>query len=425
MKENPAIPVNSQESSWEKFTKKGEKVEHHSGSVLGGALLVAGTSIGGGMLALPVLTSLAGFLPSLVVYFFCWIFMACTGLLFLEISQWMKGEANLLSMARQTLGWAGQSFAWVVYLFLFYCLTIAYIVGCGNIVTDLLQQRLPDWAGPLVFLFFFAPLILISTRWASHLNIWLVGGLALSYFGFVLLGFQYVRPELLAHRDWSFSLRVLPIAFTSFAYQGIIPTLASHMDHDPKRIRKAILIGSFIPLIAYVIWEGLILGIVPLEGEGGLKEAWEKGQNAVHPLKYFIQNPAVYGLGQAFAFFALVTSFLGVSLGLRDFLADGLKIRKNFMGKLVLALFVFIPPLIIAVSFPHIFLIALDYAGGFGCALLLGLLPIIMTWVGRYRQHLPFSPQLGGGKVVLLLLGIFVGIELMGEVRQLFIRLFS
>lgn len=400
-------------------------MQQRSGSVLGGALLVAGTSIGGGMLALPVLTSEAGFFPSLVIYFFCWIFMACTGLLFLEVSQWMKGEANILSMARKTLGRPGQYFAWVVYLFLFYCLTIAYIVGCGNIVTELSQHHLPDWAGSLVFLLFFAPLILISTQWASHLNIWLVIGLALSYLGFVILGFHYVRPELLAHQNWSYSLRVLPIAFTSFAYQGIIPTLASHMDHEPKKIRKAILIGSFIPLIAYAIWQWLILGIIPLEGEGGLKEASEKGLNAVQPLKYFIYNSAVYGLGQAFAFFALVTSFLGVSLGLRDFLADGLRVRKNIKGKLILALLVFIPPLVIAMSYPHIFLIALDYAGGFGCALLLGLLPIIMAWVGRYYQRLPFSHQLGGGKGVLLLLGAFVVIELIGELKQLFIRLFS
>ena len=81
------------------------------------------------------------------------------------------------------------------------------------------------------------------------------------------------------------------------------------MHHDAKNIRKAILIGSFIPLIAYAVWQWLILGIVPIEGSNGLREALAKGQNAVEPLKYFIDNPAVYGLGQAFAFFALSPPF--------------------------------------------------------------------------------------------------------------------
>ena len=395
------------------------------GNLLGGALLVAGTSIGGGMLALPVLTSVAGFLPSFVIYVICWLFMAGTGLLFLEISQWLKGEANIISMAETTLGYPGKAFAWVLYLFLFYCLTIAYMVGCGNIFVDLSQSLLPDWGGPLVCTLVFAPLILISTGLASHLNIWLVVGLAISYFGFVFLGFQYVKPDMLRFQDWSFSLRVLPIAFTSFAYQGIIPTLASYMHHDAKNIRKAILIGSFIPLIAYTVWEWLILGIVPTEGPNGLHEALKKGQNAVEPLKYFIDNPSVYGLGQAFAFFALITSFLGVALGLRDFLADGLKIEKNHRGKLFLAGLVLLPPLFVAMIYPHIFLIALDYAGGFGCALLLGLLPIVMAWVGRYHLKMPFHPQLAGGKFTLSLFAIFVIIELVSEFRQLVIRIFA
>lgn len=397
----------------------------YKGSVLGGSLLVAGTSIGGGMLALPVLTSQAGFIPSVVVYFFCWLFMAATGLLFLEVSQWMRNEANIISMADHTLGKVGKYFSWIVYLFLFYCLTVAYMVGCGNILVELSQYHLADWLGPLLFVILFSPLILITTALATHLNMWLVAGLALSYFGFVFLGFHYVQPHLLCFHNWSHSFRVLPIAFTSFAYQGIIPTLATFMHHDAKSIRKAILIGSFIPLIAYIIWEWLILGIVPIEGPNGLNEALQQGQNAVHPLKFFINNGIIYVLGQAFAFFALVTSFLGVTLGLRDFLADGMKIQKDSKGKIFLALLVLLPPLVIAVSYPHIFLSALDYAGGFGCALLLGLLPILMTWRGRYILGLPYQPQLPGGKVLLSLLGIFVMIELVGEFRQLFIRLFS
>ena len=114
-----------------------------------------------------------------------------------------------------------------------------------------------------------------------------------------------------------------------------------------------------------------------------------------------------------------------MALGLRDFFADGLKIEKDAKGLAILAALVLLPPLLIATIYPHIFLIALDYAGGFGCALLLGLLPIVMTWVGRYKLNFPYNPQLSGGKIVLSLLGIFVIIELAGEFRQLLIRIFS
>lgn len=398
---------------------------HAKGNVFAGALLVAGTSIGGGMLALPVLTSYAGFLPSVVVYVICWLFMASTGLLFLEVSQWMKGESNILSMANQILGRPGKIFAWVVYLFLFYCLTVAYMVACGDIMAALFKPYLSDRMGSLIFTLLFAPLLLVPTGIVSRLNIFLVAGLALSYFGFVLVGLPYVDHSLLQSYQWSYSLSVLPIAFTSFAYQGIIPTLATHMHHDGQAIRRAILIGSSIPLIAYIIWEWLILGIVPIDGPYGLHEALNQGLTAVQPLKHFINNPAVYGLGHTFAFFALITSFIGVSLGLRDFLADGLSIKKQMTGKLLLSLFVLGPPLFIAMVFPNIFLIALDYAGGFGCALLLGLLPIVLVWIGRYHLKYPLNEQLPCGRFMLFLLGGFVSLELISETLRLIQRLIS
>lgn len=388
----------------------------HKGTILGGSLLVAGTTIGGGMLALPVLTSPAGFIPSIVIYVLCWIFMAGTGLLFLEVSQWVKDDSNIITMAESTLGKAGKYFSWIMYIFLFYCLTIAYTVGCGNILVELLQNRIPDWLGPILFVALFSPLIIIPTALAGRLNIWLVLGLALSYFGFVFLGAQYVNEENLKVMNWSNSLMALPIAFTAFAYQGIIPTLSHYMHHDVCRTRNAILVGSCIPLFAYIVWEWLILGIIPTNGPSGLLEALKNGDNAVHPLQNFIQNPAVYYIGQAFAFFALVTSFLGVTLGLRDFLADGLNIQKDAKGKMILALLIFTLPLIISVSYPHIFLIALDYAGGFGCALLLGLLPILMTWVGRYHLQYKSEQQLPGGRLMLIAFAIFVLFEIVHEV---------
>lgn len=392
--------------------------------ILGGVLLVAGTTIGGGMLGLPVLMGAAGFLPSMLISLLCWLFMASTGLLFLEVSQWLKGEANIISMAKKTLGIWGKGFAWILYLFLFNCLMIAYMVGSGNLVVQLSGNSIPAWLGPIIFALIFSPLIVMSTAFATRLNKFLVVGLALSYVGVIALGLQYVKPQLLLQADWSKSFHILPIAFISFAFQGIIPTLARYMHHDAKNIRKAILIGSFIPFFAYMIWNALILGIVPVEGSNGLNAALQNGDNAIVPLKNFINSPLVYDVGQFFAFFALVTSFLGVALGLRDFLADGLRIKRNLQGKLLLVFLVCTIPLIIAISYPHIFLVALEYAGGFGSALLLGLLPIVMTWRGRYQLNLPGEHQLPGGRLLLILLGTFVCFELISETKELIEKIF-
>jgi tyrosine-specific transport protein len=342
--------------------------------------------------------------------------MAATGILFLELSLTLGDGANLVTMARKTLGPPGKWFAWGVYLFLFYCLTLAYIVGCGNLLSDF--SNISDAWGPPLFVLLFGPLIYAGARVVGKLNVFFMLALALFFFAFVFLGYRSVKTELLLRSHWKLSLMALPIAFTSFAFQGIVPTLTSYMNHDAKKIRQAILIGSFIPLVTYVIWQWLILGIVPVEGENGLAEALAKGQNAVMPLKHFIGNPIVYYVGQYFAFFALLTSFFGVTLGLKDFLADGLKIKKDSRGKMILCSIIFIPPLIFAMWHPHVFLSALEYAGGYGCAILLGLMPVLMVWSKRYKLKLDTPEQLPGGKVVLVLLFIFVIFELLVQMSM-------
>jgi tyrosine-specific transport protein len=383
-----------------------------------GALLIAGTTIGGGVLGLPVVTGIAGFFPSLLIYLLCWVFMATTGLLFLEISLWMGKDANIITMAEKTLGLPGKIAAWALYLFLFYCLTLAYIVGSGDLFVQAFSgvATLKPWQGQLLFLALFGPFVYAGAKVVGHFNVFLMIGLGVSYLGFIFLGAPHVDTTLLLRSDWSYLWLGLPITFTSFAYQGTIPTLVAYLERDVKAIRWAILIGSFIPFVAYVIWQALILGIVPVEGAGGLKATLEAGQNAIYPLRNALNTSTVYVVGQYFAFFALITSFFGVTLGLLDFLADGLNVKKDPMGKLFLCGLIFVPPCLFALVHPHVFLMALEYAGGYGTSLLLGLLPVLMVWRGRYHLNMKGSYEVRGGRLLLLLLIAFVAIEVASQV---------
>ena len=383
-------------------------------SLWSGILLVAGTCIGGGMLALPVLMSPGGFLPSILVFVLTWVFMASTGLLFLEVSQWVKADSNIISMSEKTLGPFGKAATWIVYLFFFFCLTIAYIVGCGNLFSNVFG--LPEHIGPLAFVILFAPPVLAGPFVIHKINSIMMAGLGISYFAFIFLGLKFIKADYLLEANWLLSASSLPIAFTSFGYQGIIPTLHRYLNHDVVKTRKAILIGSFIPLVTYIIWQTLILGIVPASA---LAETLQKGENAVYPLKNFIQDFRVYTIGQFFAFFALITSFFGVTLGLTDFLADGLRIQNRGTGKLTLAFIVFVIPTIIAVTYPHLFLSALDLAGGFGSSLLLGVLPISMVWVGRYYHSHNTQQILPGGRITLTLLALYVLFEIGFELLKM------
>lgn len=408
--------VNNQQGIYNISFSLGKNMIHKR--ILGGTLLVAGTSIGAGMLALPVVTAAAGFFPALFIYFICWLFMTCTGLLLLEICLRFPPDANLVTMASHYLGRPGKVLAWGLYLFLFYCLSIAYIAGGGGLLSFWMGTS--PWVGQMIFLFVLASIVFMGAKAVDRVNNVFMVGLILAYLVFVVLGLPFVSLDRIHVAQWSVVLIPLPVIFTSFSYQGIIPTLATYMHRDAKNIRTAILLGTSLAFAIYVMWEFLILGIVPLDGEFGLQRAKELGQTAVAPLHAHVAHSAISWVGQIFALFAIATSFLGVTLGLFDFLADGLKMAKKGIRRLFLAVLTFAVPATIALIHPAAFITALVFAGGIGCALLLGFLPTAMVWAARYQRNENLdAPQLGGGKAMLILLFLFVLLELAMEISHL------
>ena len=379
--------------------------------LFGGILLVAGTTIGAGMLALPVETGAGGFLPALFSYFLCWAFMTSTGLLTLEVSLRLPPDANLVSMAGTYLGKGGRIAAWVLYLFLFYTLGVAYLSGGGGLLRGWIGTFLPNSGTTLLFLALLAPIVALGAKAVDQMNRWLMAGLIIAYLAFVFCCIPSVHIEFLQRANWAVSLGALPIIFASFGFQGIIPSLTSYLKRDARAVRIAIVGGTGAAFVIYLLWEFLILGVIP---EGALEQAKQHGLTAVAPLKDHVAYGAISLVGEVFAFLAIATSFLGVTLGLFDFLADGLQMDKR-TKRLPLMALTFGPPLAISLIHPSLFLTALGLAGGIGCALLLGLLPIMMAYVSRRRMNNLEEVQLKGGNLFLGLLLTFAVFELVVE----------
>lgn len=382
-----------------------------------GALLIGGTALGAGMLALPVATAGGGLVPSWCIYIISWLFGVSTGLLFVEIGLWMKPGANIVTMATELLGSWGRKAVWILYIFLFYFLTIAYVAGGGDLLYRITQGGVPAPLAVVVFTLFFASFVYAGTKVAGRMNAVLMIGLVAAYLIFIGMGSVEMKVHLFERFVWGKALLGLPIIFTSFSFQGTVPTLLEYLDRDPKACRRAIIYGTTIPFLAYIFWDMVIKGIVPVTGEHGLIAAKAAGLSAVVPLMHYLPGKSVTMVANFFAFFALTTSFIGVTIGLLDFLADSLKIKKEGLKKLSLCTVIYVPPIVISLINPTIFLQALGLAGGFGCAILLGFMPTLMTWVGRYhRSYGTKDTQLFGGRAMLTLLMAFVAFEVVIEI---------
>lgn len=379
--------------------------------LIGGILLVSGTTIGAGMLALPIATGFEGFIPSLFLFIGYWLYMTFTAFLLLEANLWMAPHTNLISMARKTLGPWGAGLSWITYLFLLYSLTTAYLAGSGPIVIDFIKSftgyTIPFWAGSIPLLLIFGFFVYKGMRSVDYVNRLLMLGLIAAYGIMVLLSTPYVEAKNLLHQDWSGLSIAISVVATSFGFHIIIPSLATYLDRNIGKLKAAILIGSAIPLAVYIIWEFIALGIIPLEGPLGLKEGYAHGSNGATLLADILHNAALATVARCFAFFAIVTSFLGVSISLSHFLADGFKIPRTRGGRILTFMLTFLPPLAFALLDPRAFLSALEFAGAFGVVILLGFLPALMVWSGRYRMGLSSTFKTPGGKIALLAAMLF------------------
>ena len=367
-------------------------------SMIGGILLVAGTCVGAGMLALPIVTSLAGFYPSIFLMLIVWLFMMTTAFLFLEATLQMKKEANIISMVQATLGNTAAVISWIVYLFLLYSLITAYLAGSGSLLEDsiesIIQSCIPRWFVFVPFVIIFGSFIYLGTRSIDYLNRLLIIGFVLGFVLLVMFIPPYIQLSSLKYNNWKGILIAISIVITSFGFHIIIPSLVSYMHGNIKKLKRTIFIGSIIPLFIYLLWEFLVLGTIPIHGKDGLLSLWHTGGQIVRPFKALINNNLLISGARLFSFFAIVTSILGVSLSLSDFLADfffvafGIKTKGTRAGKIFLSGMTFIPPLIFAMLYSRAFVVALSYAGAFGVVILLGILPTLMVWNGRYRKKM-------------------------------------
>lgn len=388
-----------------------ENIEVSNQRVFGATMLVAGSCIGAGMLGLPVLTALGGFKPTCILFVFSWLFMVVTGLLLLEVNLWFKGEVSFISMTGKTLGKVGQFFGWILFAFLFYSLMVAYVVGSGQLLSDFFG--ISEWLGSLLLSGLFGVFLYLGTSTVDGFNRILMIGLIFSYFVFIVFGSPHIDTRFLEHADWTAATFAIPAMIISFGFHNLVPSMTTYLNHDAKKLRFVIIVGSLIPLLIYLVWEWLVLGLVSVEGENGFRNALEQGDMATRVLRNAIGASWIADVVEYFAFFAIVTSFLGVSLSFVDFLADGLHVKKTAKGKVLLCFLSLAPPFFFAMAYPKIFLNALTYAGAYGAVILFGIMPALMVWSGRYFMDQKDHRQIPGGRVTLAIV-IMISLTIVG-----------
>jgi len=378
--------------------------------LLGGILLIFGTTFGAGVLALPIVSLQEGIFLSECVLLGIWVLMTLGAFFIIEITFILKEDSNMVSMAKATLGQLGQIITWFVYLFLLYALLCSYISGCSDILGNALSRlsfHMPRWISGLLVVCLYGSIVYRGVGSVDRVNRVLV---IAQFFIFSLLGFviaPHISSDYLKLSLSPISISTITVVATSFGFAIIVPTLKTYFNHDIKKLKKVVLLGSLIPLVFYALWIPIVQGSISPDKLASIASSAHVVTELTTALTVVAKNVWIDTFIRIFTTVAVVTPLLGVSLSLFSFLSDGLKLKRTGIGGISLDFAVFIPPLLIILLDPGIFIAALSYAGIF-CIALLMLLPSTMVWSSRYqRKGFKKGYQVWGGKK-LVLLHIFI-----------------
>lgn len=379
---------------------------------VGSTLLVAGTMIGAGMLAMPLTSAGIGFGFTLVLLLGLWALLTFSALLFVELYQTAESDSGIGTLAEQYFGKAGRIIATAVLIIFLYALIAAYISGGGSLLKDLLPESFGDKVSILLFTVIFGSFIVIGTHSVDKINRVLFF-VMLAAFAVVL---SLMLPEIKFDNlmatpiDNALIISASPVFFTAFGFHGSIPSLNKYLDGNVKALRISILAGSAITLCAYILWQMSTHGLLTQNEFLQILKEDATLNGLVKATLAITGSNIIAGAVKLFSTLALVTSFLGVGLGLLECIEDLLKRSFNISaGRISLGLMTFIPPLVFALFYPEGFILALGYAGQM-FAFYAVVLPVSLVWKAR-RTHTNLPYKVWGGNltlIIVLVLGVII-----------------
>lgn len=340
-------------------------------------MLVVGATIGSGVLGLAYASRKAGW-PVLLTWLLAAGFLSVASMLYVaETALRTRRPLQLSGLAEKYVGKAG---SWLIFFSVgatSFCSLIAYITGCGKILSTFLGLPLEE--ASLLFFIGATAVVWLGLKVTGAAEKFL--GLGMSLMLVLLVGASFLRARVpldeILYAHWTWGIPVFNIAVFCYAVQYIVPELARGFRDRPEKLVPAILGGTGISF--------LILALVPLAVFLMLpgKEITE-----VASLSWgrALENPLFYLLVNFFAFCAMLTSFWAIA---ESFLTNcierlGFRSERDIRSRALCLAFIVIPPIFLASSGLVGFVSAIFSAGTFG-GIIMSVLPVFMLRSARKK----------------------------------------
>ncbi|MDP3990318.1 MAG: aromatic amino acid transport family protein [archaeon] len=366
------------------------------------ATTLTGTIIGAGILGIPYTLAKAGFLYGLLV-------IIAIGLAFILLNLFM-GEVvlrtnklhQLTGYAELYLGKWGKRIMFFAMIFSLYGALIAYVIGEGAVLHTLFGVGAP-WMFSLLFFAVTSFIVYRGVHTASIMELIMISLLVIVV---TIIG-VFSLDKITLQNLQGFSLRsfFLPYGVAVFAYSGLVavPEMREVLGKNVKKMRKAIIIGSSIPVIIYVLFSLIVVGVV---GASNFELLQSNDRIATVALSLYA-HPIMGGLANILAFLSMFTSFLTIALALVWMYHYDYGISRSLSLGLTLIL-----PLIVGLLNIASFIQVLGVTGAIAGGIQSGF-AVLMFWLAKKKgtrkpeYTLGNHYLLGGIFILLFLFGVF------------------
>lgn len=302
-------------------------------NLLGAIAIIVGTSVGAGIFGLPYVISKVGVAIGISYLIVLGCIALITTLAYGEVVLRTKGIHQFPEYARIYLGARAKKIALISLMFGFYGAMIAYLTEVSNFLYALIG---PYWGGELItyrLLYFalIAAAIFLGLGMIQRLEIIMVFSMLLILALLIIFGIPKIQLQHVVDFNLNYLLLPYGVILFALASASAVPDMKNILADNKAKLKKAIIIGILIPLVVYIIFSVVIVGI----------SGPDTTESAVLGLRGTL-GPIAISIGAIFGILSMTTSFMVLGLVLKEVYQFDYKIHRILAWALVV-----FPPLLI------------------------------------------------------------------------------
>lgn len=360
---------------------KDQKIILHQGvykpvaSVADAVFMITGMTIGAGVLGIPYVVAQVGLKVGLAYIIGLGLVMLFLNLILGEIAVRTNESLQIPGLAGKYLGKWVKYFLNVIIIFGSYGALLAYIIGEGQSLSALFGGNPVAWS---VIFWSIASIIV----WRGLQTIKSVEKVLSIIVLSIICGLSFYLLRDFKLENWAYydlSKIFLPYGVILFALNGTPAVIEAHalLPRSQRHFRKALIIGSLIPVAVYALFA------LAVAGSSGLQtsEIATVGLGARF-------GEGVLVLGNVFAILAMAGGFIGSGIALKQNLVWDNKLNKILAEFLVISV-----PILLFVAGLRQFISVLSVAGGVFIGIE-AIVLVIVCWRARKKGDLDASRYL-------------------------------